>query len=259
MKKNNALGNNLTDNVPIKHFLLIMRTTLILLFAFVFCTMAETGHSQNARVTINKRNATLKDVLNEIESQTDYLFIYSNEVNTATGVSLKAKHQTVANVLTSLLKNKDIDYSMEGNHIILSTVENIVSINNLNAAKAQQQKKRITGSVVDDHGEPIIGANIVETGTTNGTVTDYDGNFSLEVANNATVRISYIGYHEQDIPTAGKTSFSIILKEDTQALDELVVIGYGSTRKEDLSMAVSTVKLDESMKGRPSDFNTLIQ
>ncbi len=82
MKKNNSSGNDLTHNVPIKHFLLIMRTTLILLFAIVFSAMAESGHSQNARVTINKKNATLKEVLNEIESQTDYLFIYNNEVNT---------------------------------------------------------------------------------------------------------------------------------------------------------------------------------
>ncbi len=261
MKKNNALGNNLTDYMPSKHFLLIMRTTLILLFAIVFCSMAETGNSQNARVTINKRNIALKEILSEIENQTDYLFLYNNEVNTLQNVSIKAKQQSVANVLISLLKNRDINYSMEGNHIILSAIEkSLESVNSSSkVTRIQQQKKNITGRVVDDRGEPIIGANIIEKGSSNGTITDYDGNFVLDIANNASIRISYIGYHEQEVATAGKNSFNIILLEDTQALEELVVIGYGSTRKEDLSMAVSTVKLDESMKSRPSDFSTLLQ
>ena len=89
MKKNYSLGNHLTEKVPIKHFLLIMRTTVILLFTCVFCSMAELSYTQNARVTINKQNATLKEVLNEIEKQTDYLFVYSNEINTNEKVSVK--------------------------------------------------------------------------------------------------------------------------------------------------------------------------
>ncbi len=82
MKNNNLSGIILTEKVPIKHFLFIMRTTFILLFTCVFCSMAEIGHTQNARVTLNKRNSTLQDVLNDIEKQTDYLFIYNNEINT---------------------------------------------------------------------------------------------------------------------------------------------------------------------------------
>ena len=91
MKKNNTLGNNLTSKVPNKHLLLIMRTTLILLFTCVFCTMAETGFTQNARVTINKRNATIKEVINEIEKQSDYLFIYNNRINTNEKVTIRAR------------------------------------------------------------------------------------------------------------------------------------------------------------------------
>ncbi|MDD4698323.1 MAG: STN domain-containing protein, partial [Fermentimonas sp.] len=120
MNKNNCTGNYLTEKVPIKHFLLIMRTAFILLFTCVFCSMAEMSYTQNARVTINKRNATLKEVLNEIESQTDYLFIYNNEVNTNEKVSVKAKQKAVSEVLYSILENKDMNYSMEGNHILLS-------------------------------------------------------------------------------------------------------------------------------------------
>jgi TonB-linked SusC/RagA family outer membrane protein len=249
MKKNNTTGNILTGKIPPKHFLLIMRTVFILLFTCVFCSMAEMSYTQNARVTIHKRNATLREVLTEIENQTDYLFIYNNEVNVNEKVSIRAKQQAVSNVLTSLLKDKDVSYSMEGNHIILSMIEKADDAEKeVVVAVVQQQKKTITGKVVDEHGEPVIGANIIETGTTNGTVTDVDGNFSLQVANDATIRITFIGYLEQSIPTAGKSAFSITLLEDTKALDEVVVIGYGTVRKRDLTGSVSQITADKFEK-----------
>ena len=240
MKKNYSLGNHLTGKVPIKHFLLIMRTTVILLFTCVFCSMAELSYTQNARVTINKQNATLKEVLNEIEKQTDYLFVYNNEINTNEKVSVKAKQQAVSKVLNSLLKDQDVDYTMEGSHIILAKKSEEVSPAK-EVASIEQQKRRITGTVVDNTGMPIIGANILEVGTTNGTITDIDGNFVLNVADNATITVTYIGYLNQTIQTAGKSNFSIILLEDTQALDEVVVIAYGSVKKKDLTGAVSSV------------------
>src|SRR5690554_1852251 len=148
MKNNNSMGNDLTEKVPYKHFLWIMRTTFILLFTCVFCSMAEIGHTQNARVTINKRNSTLREVLNEIEKQTDYLFIYNAEVKTDEKVSVRAKQEAVSSVLNTLLKNKDIDYSMEGNHIILSVYDKIVNeLGEIGTTIIQQQKKQITGTV----------------------------------------------------------------------------------------------------------------
>ncbi len=114
----------------------------------------------------------------------------------------------------------------------------------------QQQKKQINGKVVDVQGEPIIGANVVEAGTTNGTVTDVDGRFSLNVENNATLRVSYIGYLEQNISTAGSSSFDITLQEDMQALDEVVVVGYGTQRRINLTGAVEQVT-SEVFDNRP--------
>lgn len=108
----------------------------------------------------------------------------------------------------------------------------------------QQQplQKAITGKIIDEQGEPIIGVNIVEKGTSNGTVTDVEGNFSLKVSSNAILQISYIGYLAHEIPTDGRNSFSIVLIEDTKALDEIVVIGYGAVKKSDLTGSVSSVK-----------------
>jgi TonB-dependent SusC/RagA subfamily outer membrane receptor len=259
MNKNNSTGNHLTEQVPIKHLLMIMRITLILLFTSVLCSMAELGYTQNARVTINKRNATLKEVLNEIESQTDYLFIYNNKVDTNEKVSVRAKQKAVSEVLSSLLKNNDIDYSMEGNHIILSANENS---NNLTGSIAslitQQQRKQIRGTVVDESGEAIIGANIVERGTTNGTVTDIDGNFTLSVDNNAVLQISYIGYLDQNINTAGITTFDIILREDTQALEELVVVGYGVQQRQTLTGAVSAISAEDIITTKNENVQNMI-
>lgn len=240
MNKNNSTGNYLAKKVPLKQFFLIMRTTLVLLFTCVFCSMAEMSYTQNARVTINKRNATLKEVLNEIESQTDYLFIYNDEVNTNNKVSVRATQKAVSEVLNSILDNKDINYSMEGNHILLSKEENISS-EELSTLIAQQQKKQITGTVVDESGIPIIGANIIEQGTTNGTITDIDGNFNLSIEDGAVIHVSYIGYLNQDIITSGRNNFNITLQEDTQTLDELIVVGYGAVRKADLTGAISVL------------------
>lgn len=242
MNKNNSSGNLLIKKVPINHFLLIMRTTIFLLFTCVFCSMAELSYTQNARVTINKRNATIKEILNEIEKQTDYLFIYNDEVNANEKVSVKAKQEAVSSVLNSMLKDKDMKYSMEGNHIILSKSEPSENENITNVL--QQQKKRISGTVLDENGQPIIGANIIEAGTTNGTVTDIDGKFTLDVSDNATIRISYIGYLEQEVNTSGKNTLNITLREDTQTLEEIVVVGYGTQRKINLTGAVEQVTSD---------------
>jgi TonB-linked SusC/RagA family outer membrane protein len=116
-------------------------------------------------------------------------------------------------------------------------------------AIAQQQTKAVTGTIVDEAGEPIIGAGVVEKGTTNGTVSDLDGKFSINVSdNNAVLVVSYIGYIQQEIPVAGKTIINITLAENTQALDEVVVVGYGTMRKSDVTGSISNVKGDEMTK-----------
>lgn len=116
------------------------------------------------------------------------------------------------------------------------------------AKASQQQKKTITGTVIDDAGLPVIGANIIEVGTTNGTVTNVDGEFSLNVEENATIRISYIGYLEQDVSTEGRRVFDIVLLEDTKRLEELIVVGYGTQRKETLTGSVVNVQGTEIVK-----------
>lgn len=106
-------------------------------------------------------------------------------------------------------------------------------------------KRRISGLVLDEKGEAIIGANLIEKGTTNGTVTDIDGHFALNVGENAVLQVSYMGYLPQEVYTAGRNTFNIVLMEDLKALDEVVVIGYGSVRRRDVTTAVSSISTDD--------------
>lgn len=259
MNKNNLSSDVFKKKTSLSHFLLIMRTTIILLFSCVFISLAESGYTQNAKVTINKSNVNLKEVLNEIENQTDYLFIYNNEVNTNRDVSVNTNDESVRNVLTDVFQNTDIHFEMEGNHIILSHIERVKSKEDISrTAIVQQEGKTVTGTILDTNGEPIIGANIIEKGTSNGTVTDYDGNFTLNVSDDAVLRISYIGYLEQEIGTEGRNKIDVQLVEDTQALDEVVVVGYGSLKQKEVTGSLVSVNLENIPKTGASSISQLL-
>ena len=218
-----------------------MRITSFLLLVCVFCTFAENTHSQNARVSINKKNVQLETVLNEIEHQTDYLFIYNNPVNVNKKVSLKAKNQPVSKVLEELLADSGITYSVEGNHIVLGKQT---------MAAAPQQSSTIRGKVIDTNGDPVIGANIVEKGTTNGTTTDVEGNFSINAKSGSTLVITFIGYVREEVKANAGRRMEIILQEDSETLEEVVVVGYGTMKKADLTGSVATVG-SEVIEDRP--------
>lgn len=125
--------------------------------------------------------------------------------------------------------------------------------------RVTQQKKKVTGIITDQNGETIIGANIIEVGTSNGTITDNDGNFSLTIEDGATLRITYIGYEEQIISTDGESPFNIILKEDSKALEEVVVIGYGTMRKKDLTGSVIQVRPDNIATENPKTVQDILR
>lgn len=218
-----------------------MRITTFLLLVCVFCTFAENTHSQNTRVSINKKNVQLETVLNEIEHQTDYLFIYNNQVNVNKKVSLKAKNQPVSKVLEKLLADSGITYSVEGNHIVLGKQT---------MAAAPQQSSTIRGKVIDTNGDPVIGANIVEKGTTNGTTTDVEGNFSINAKSGSTLVITFIGYVREEVKANAGRRMEIILQEDSETLEEVVVVGYGTMKKADLTGSVATVG-SEVIEDRP--------
>ena len=187
---------------------------------------------------MNSANVKLDKILNEIENQTDYLFIYNNQVDINKITSVKVKNEAVAQVLDKILSGTGINYELEGTHIILTTE----AIKDLHA---QQQAKTVTGTVTDVSGEPIIGANIRIKGTTTGTITDIDGNFSIEAEPQSVIEVSYIGYLTQETVINNQKSIRFLLKEDTKTLDEVVVIGYGVQKKADLTGSVANINTEK--------------
>lgn len=217
----------------------IMRITTFLLMVCVFCSFAENTHSQNARVNLNKSNVRLNEILTDIESQTDYLFVYNNLVNVSQKASAKAKQQPVSEVLNQILANTDIAYVMEGTHIVLSKRTSDAGL------AIQQQVRTVKGTILDNNGESIIGANILIKGTTVGVISDIEGNFIIEADGNAVLEVSYIGYLKREVPVNGQQNIRVVLQEDAKTLDEVVVIGYGTQKKADLTGAVANISTDK--------------
>ena len=238
MKNNTLSGRYCFKNPRFKQIFRIMRISTFLLMVCVFCSYAGNAHSQNAKVSIRMNNVKLDKILNEIENQTDYLFIYNNQVDINKITSVKVKNEAVAQVLDRILSGTCINYELEGTHIILTTE----AIKDLHA---QQQAKTVTGTVTDVSGEPIIGANIRIKGTTTGTITDIDGNFSIKAEPQSVIEVSYIGYLTQETVINNQKSIRFLLKEDTKTLDEVVVIGYGVQKKADLTGSVANINTEK--------------
>ncbi len=238
MKNNTLSGRYCFKNPRFKQIFRIMRISTFLLMVCVFCSYAGNAHSQNAKVSIRMNNVKLDKILNEIENQTDYLFIYNNQVDINKITSVKVKNEAVAQVLDRILSGTGINYELEGTHIILTTE----AIKDLHA---QQQAKTVTGTVTDVSGEPIIGANIRIKGTTTGTITDIDCNFSIEAEPQSVIEVSYIGYLTQETVINNQKSIRFLLKEDTKTLDEVVVIGYGVQKKADLTGSVANINTEK--------------
>lgn len=234
-----------------KHALRIMRITLFLLFFGIFFAQAATGYSQGAEITLDLKSTSIKKICEEIERNSDFRFIFAGNAKEIINekVEITANSQNINEILINILSNTNLKYRILENQVVIyhddtkiipEKIEEIVP-----ELITQQQKKQITGKVIDANGEPVIGANIVEKGTTNGTVTNIDGIFTLNVGNDAVLQISFIGYLAQEMNTTGKTTYGITLIEDTQALEELIVVGYGTQNRENLTGAIGHIKADD--------------
>ena len=232
--------------VEIKHLFRVMKITALALFLFVGTAFATKSYSQTMKVTVVSDRISTGKVINEIEKQTDYLFVYDmNEVNLKRNVKVHAQDKPVAEVLNEVFEGTDIYYAMEGKNIML-----------MNKAKEKASEKqaddnKVTGSIKDMAGEPIIGANVTIKGQSIGTITDIDGRFIINAPANAILRITYIGYIPQEIKVENKRELKIILQEDTETLDEVVVVGYGVQKKSDVTGAMIRVNSDE-LNSRPA-------
>jgi len=243
MNKHCIEGREPLNNL--KHVLKIMRIALFFLFFCILFSSASNSYSQE--FTFDLKSASIREVCKQIEKESDFIFVFSDNSERLIDkkVNVEAHSKNVTEILDAVLSNTDLTYRILDKQIVVYESKGVTPLKAVEQTAAitmqQPPRKQISGRVVDAQGEPIIGANIIETGTTNGTVTDIDGNFLLNVENNSSVHISYIGYLNQTISTAGKANFNIILQEDTKALDEVVVIGYGTRQRRSITGAVDQV------------------
>ncbi|WP_455593539.1 TonB-dependent receptor [Bacteroides sp.] len=215
--------------------------TLLLLGIFLF---SVTLSAWSQKVSLDFKNDKVEHVLSAIKKQTGMTLIFSDQLLDVNRlVTIRVQNAGLEETLSNLLAGTQVTFEIKGDKIyfVESKANHIPS----------QKKKQVTGVVTDATGEPIIGANVIEKGgTTNGVITDIDGKFTLDVADNSSLLISYIGYLAQDVSTKGRNALNIVLKEDTQTLDEVVVVGYGVQKKVNLTGAVASVD-SKSLQSRP--------
>ena len=205
--------------------------------------------AQNVSFSTNK--VTLKSAFEKIEKASKYKIAYnSSQLNANRSVTLSKKSDDVFGMLTQLLKGTNCTYDLEGNYIIIKPQQK---------TQTSGKKVKVRGVIKDETGEPIIGATVRVKGQSEGTVSDFDGNFTLDVTDNNTLQISYIGYQTQEFAVGKQHHFSIVLEEDKKILNEVVVIGYGTQKKGDITSSVGSVKSEDFTAGAINDAGQLIQ
>jgi TonB-linked outer membrane protein, SusC/RagA family len=233
MKKN--VPKDLSLRTSLKKLSVIMRLTIFLVMFTVLQSIAVTGSSQSSGLTLNVKETKVEQILLQIENQTNYVFLYNKDLIDVDKVaSINVKGASVDDVLGILFEGSNINYKMVGRQIVLSP------------AFTQQQKK-ITGKVTDAKGEPLPGVSIIVKGTANGTITNVDGNYELgKVEDSSTLVFSFVGMTSQEMQVAGRATINVVLEEETKGLDEVIVVGYGTSKRKDFTGSATTVKMENS-------------
>ncbi len=231
-----------------KYNLRIPRLIYFLIFLLFFCIKTTSLHAQNESITINKKNVQLKDVLNEIEKQTEYLFVYDKKVDINRIVSVEANHKPLKDVLNGLFSNINISFTRESTSIILKSEGKDI---------LPQKKKTVTGLVKDSNGEPIIGASVGVKGSSIGVMTDVDGKFSLSIPEDTkNLVFSYVGMKTIEVQVNDKTSFSITMEDTSLVMDEVVVTALG-IKKEVKSLTYNVQQIGGDEVSRVKDVNVM--
>lgn len=228
-------------------FDLKMKLSLLFLLTTILQLQAGLGYSQKTKITLDLNEVAISKVIDQIESVTDFKFFYSRgELDLDKKITVNVTEQSIESILKIMFPHNEVDYTIIDTQIVLKVSKG--TQNGLQPAIQGSRKStvvqfQVSGTVTDADGGPLPGASIVEKGTTNGVTADFDGNFTMAVTNEAAVLVvSYVGFVTKEIPLNGQTSILIGLMEDVSSLDEVVLIGYGSQKKSDLTGSVSNIK-----------------
>ncbi|MDG3581169.1 TonB-dependent receptor [Galbibacter pacificus] len=236
---------NIREEIPlVLSYSLKMKLSAILFFFILIQANANLTYGQKDKISLQLEQVSLDKVLTSIENQTDYRFIYKDdEINYSHLVSVHADKLPLRKVLPRLFKGMQIDFYIMDNQIVLKPRKPAVHKGSLlKQVQVNNMQQSVKGTVVDEQGQPLPGASIIEKGTSNGVVTDFDGNYSITVSGPASILVfSYVGFETREMTVGTQTTMEVSLLASSQGLEEVVVVGYGSVSKSDLTGAVSTV------------------
>jgi TonB-linked SusC/RagA family outer membrane protein len=221
-----------------KKMFLAMRNSLFLILISAIQALAGSTYAQSTRLTLDLQNSTVKEVLQKIEQQSEFYFLYNSElIDVQRKVDLSVDNEKIDVILAKIFNSENVNVLVSNRHIVLTPSSEIIT---------QQQSKKVTGKVTDSAGATLPGVSVVVKGTTTGVITDLNGKFSFSnIPENAVLQFSFVGMKMQEIPVGGKTTINVTLTEETVGIEEVVAIGYGTVRKADLTGAVSVVKAAE--------------
>ena len=216
-------------------------SAMLVFFALLFPLALPAVEQYNKAFSFELREVTLKDLFRYIEKNSEYVFLYASDKNLSKKVNVDVRNKTVREILDEVLEHTGLVYEIDGKQVIVKEPKTDVQ-----TVLQQKKGKTVKGQVLDKTGETIIGANVVVDGTTNGVMTDIDGRFELsDVPENGKIKVTFVGYKAQVISVKGKKELNIVLEEDTEMLSEVVVVGYGSQKKESLVGSVQMVKPEQ--------------
>lgn len=219
----------------------------VFLILISFLSTAQFTYAQNQRIQLTGNDITLRNAFDQIKKQTNLSVAYEVKlIDTNRKVTGSCRNGSLNEIMTCLLKGTGCTFSINASHVIITA-----------SVQEQGEKKNVSGRVTDDLGEAVIGANIKVKDGAVGTITDVDGNFTISVPENATLQVSYIGYTTQEVNVNNKSSLKITLQEDSELLEEVVVIGYGTVKRKDFTGSVSSVKLENSPVAQVPNLNAL--
>jgi TonB-linked SusC/RagA family outer membrane protein len=249
MKKNCNGTFVLKQKLNLKTLLMMKFTVCFLLLGMI--QVNASVFSQQGKFSVSVKESQIKEIFNEIESQSDYRFFYTeNFVELNKKVGMNEQDVTIDALMNELLADTKLTYRIFDNALVVVMPDK---------TKVKQELV-VKGKVTDSEGHPLPGVNIVEKGTTNGAVTDMDGNYTISLSSeDAVLTFSFVGYLDEEVSVAGKSNIDITLVEDIQSLDEVVVIGYGTAKKSDLTGSVSSVNTKDMNPGPVANVSSLMQ
>lgn len=257
MKKNSMNGIDRHWNILRKALFAMKLTTLIFLIS-TLSLMAGESYSQDTRISLNLKNVQIKDVLLKIEDSSEFFFIYNNQlIDVDRNVSVNADNEKISDVLHDIFRDQKVEFQLSDRKIVIVPTEIL----------NQQSQTKVSGKVTDSSGGPLPGVSVVVKGTTNGTITDSNGNYSVSnLPANAILQFSFVGMKTQEIAVGNKTNINVEMLEETIGLDEVVAVGYGTMKKSDLTGSVTSISntviqsrpvinFVDALKGRTSGVN----